>query len=598
MGAYDNPKRVSSGPTGAMSMVAVLQQGQQNLAGQLAKDELAKQREQNRQDNILKNMQKVQADADIWGLEQMSNLATAPKTSAIQDELTRTLNGRIDVATQAQIYLKTQFGDQEKRISAQKAITDYYDLLSLTKATTQSFKKTGDYWKKNAATIGKKVTIVGDGGDIDGDGTITDEEKASNLNDNQYFVNALGGIYSDADFEMVYDESKNDINIKVSGFEPTTTTDGVLKKGEYREKYISARAWNAMVNENNNFAFISNVPQLVSESLDKMKPDDGKGGQGLGIVKANGQFADTYFGTEEIFQDTVGLSKGGSRATEEVRSYLDTKKIREDMQSILVSKVAGVNSNVQQAANGWNVDLRKLDDGFGNSYSTMKPTDQQYQDALFDQVLKARTSGLSQDESGRYYKSGGRSVVQPKNTTTKPPGIGYRTEYYLAGLQGGTGVAGSPTSTEIVLENLTKIEGPKGRYMNNVQMFDAWSDLPFLPGVVDSPTNLEHYIDTKSGGKKIEGTALAQKAFDKMAPKQGLYKLVGGKPKYAGDYKLEKAVDRLKFMLDNSSTGERKAVENETVLFRQARRVDWMEANPKRSDESIEAYSLRVSKIK
>jgi len=224
----------------------------------------------------------------------------------------------------------------------------------------------------------------------------------------------------------------------------------------------------------------------------------------------------------------------------------------------------------------------------------MKPTDQQYQDALFDQVLKARTSGLSQDESGRYYKSGGRSVVQPANTTTKPPGIGYRTGYYLAGIQGGTNLE---NSTEIVLENLTKIEGPKGRYMNNVQMFDAWSDLPFLPGVVKSPTNLEHYINTKSGGKKIEGTALAQKAFDKMAPKQGLYKLVGGKPKYAGDYKFDKAVDRLKFMLDNSTVGERKAVENETILFKRARRLDWVKLNPQKAGESREAYSLRVSKV-
>ena len=66
---------------------------------------IEKEKKENEQRRIIENMQRVQSNADIWNLEQMNKLATAPKTSAIQDELMKTLNDRIGVATDAQIYL-------------------------------------------------------------------------------------------------------------------------------------------------------------------------------------------------------------------------------------------------------------------------------------------------------------------------------------------------------------------------------------------------------------------------------------------------------------------------------------------------------------
>jgi len=400
-GAYENPQRLT-GDTYASAFTKGISAMNQNNAQALQASEQEKRRAAEKakadQQRIIENMQRVQGTADVWNLEQMSNLATAPKTSAIQDELTKTLNSRIDIATQAQIYLKTQFGDNEKRVSAQKAITDYYDLLNLSKTATQNFVATGDYWRENAAEIGKKVTIIGS----------TPDEIANN----QFFVNALGGVYSDADFEMAYDEEKNDIMIKVSGNEPERLENGQLIEGQYREKYISARAWNAQSAENKQFSFVSSVPQIVSESLERMKPaDKTPNNDGLGIIKANGQFADKYWSSEEIYKDRVKINTGGSRRTEEVRKYLNVDAVRSDMMSILKSKVAGVSGNVQQAANGWNIDLKKLDEGIENEYQNLQPSDAEYEEALFQEILKARTSGLVQDESGRYYVSSGKTVV-------------------------------------------------------------------------------------------------------------------------------------------------------------------------------------------
>ena len=570
-GAYENPQRLT-GDTYASAFSRGINQMNQGISQKQQADEQerkrAEQKQQADQQRILENMQRIQGSADVWNLEQMSNLATAPKTSALQDELTRTLNDRIDIATQAQIYLKTQFGDKEKRNSAQKAITDYYDLLNLTKTATQNFVATGDYWRENAAEIGNKVTIIGS----------TQEEIANN----QFFVNAIGGIYSDADFEMVYDEEKNDIMIKISGNEPERLEDGQLIDGEYREKYISARAWNAQSAENKQFSFVSNVPQIVSESLERMKPTDKTpNNDGLGIIKANGQFADKYWSKEQIFRDKIEVQGSRSRRTEEVRQYLNVDEIRKDMMSILRSKISGVNSNVQMAANAWNVDLKQLNKGIENEYQTIQPTDEQFEQVLFEQIIQARTSGLKQDENG-FYLSGGKSVIAPTKSTKKTTPIStYRNDYYSNIVRGGTG---GLNNTQVTLSNLTKITGPKSKYMTKENIYETWLNTPF--GDFTDTTNAEHYEKRDEDPKAV---------FNKLAPKDGLYKIISNKPVYAGNYNLDSATDRLKFALDNTTASERTSVQK-TTLMKTARQIDWQTDNPKKADETLTEYAERMNK--
>ena len=203
MGAYDNPKPLT-GMNPTMAALQVLMTGDRSRRADETERLKKEQAEERKNQAVIQRMQSVQGAADVWNLEQMSNLSSAPKTSAIDTELQRTLNSRIDIATEAQIYLKTQFGDNEKRLSAQKAIRDYYDLLDLTKKTVTSFAATGEYWKQNAATIGKKITILG-----------KDENEIAN---NQFFLNSIGDVV-DGQFELVYDPESNDIMVKVSGYE-------------------------------------------------------------------------------------------------------------------------------------------------------------------------------------------------------------------------------------------------------------------------------------------------------------------------------------------------------------------------------------------
>ena len=567
--SYENPRQLYTGIDPASAYLEGFQK--QSAIDEKRRKELEAEQERKRaeEQRLIEKMQRVQGDADVWNLEQMNKLATAPKTSAIQDELMKTLNDRIDIATQAQIYLKTQFGDQEKRNSAKKAIQDYYDLLNLTSETTKSFVATGQYWKENATQIGSKITILGD----------TPEDIANN----QFLVNSLGGIYSNADFEMVYDQEKNDIMVKVSGYEPKRMQDGKLVEGDYREKYISARAWNANVNEGDNFSFISTVPQLVNESLEMMKPADRtKAGNGLGILLANGQFADKYWSDQVIFRDRINYEGSkSSKKTEEIRQYLNLDKVREDMQSILTAKVKGVNSNVQQAANGWNIDLKKLNEGIENDYQNVQPTEEQYKEALFNQLIESTTTGLVQDEQGRWYKSGSKSIIQPKPKKVITPNIGYRAQYYNNIILGGD------NPTQVVLDNMFKIEGPKGRYMPKEEIYEFWLDNEHNKKVANSKSNRDYYKDKGMDPREV---------FEKLAPKDGLYKIINSKPVYAGDYNFDSAVDRLEFALDNTTQSERKAIENETILMARARKIDWMNSNPKKQSETDAEYVKRMEK--
>ena len=271
---YSNPQRGNS-PAPAASMVKVLQQGdvikQRQEEARLRKEAA----EENKQQAIITNMQRIQTNADLWNLEQMSNVHNIPKSTAIEDELRATLEQRLDIATQAQVYLKTKFDDKEKRSSAQKAVSDYFDLLNLTKNTITNFGALGAYWKEKAPTIGSAITIIGN-----------NEEEIAN---NQYLVNALGSVYDDSKFEMLYNEEENDIMIKVSGYEHVLGENGKMEFGDYREKIISARAWNARVGEGKDFQFVSEVPQVVNETIAKLKPSiETPDGTGIGLLNNKG----------------------------------------------------------------------------------------------------------------------------------------------------------------------------------------------------------------------------------------------------------------------------------------------------------------------
>ena len=572
--AYSNPQRGRSITPGA-AMVGVLQQG--DILRQ--KEEEARKQEErlaeaNRQ-KIIQNMQTIQVNADLWNLEQMSNLNSIPRSTAIEDQLRATLEQRLDIATQANVYLKTQFGDKAKRASAQKALADYYDLLNLTKETITNFGALGTYWKEKAPTIGSQITIIGN-----------DENEIAN---NQYLVNALGGVYDDAQFEMVYDEENNDIKIKVSGNEHQLDTNGNMILGDYREKIISARAWNARVaSGDQDFQFVSNVPQVVNETIDMLKlKEQSKNQNGIGVLNDKGVIADRYWIDDKVIQGTIPVSGGGSMQTTNIQRRLNLDLLRTDMQGVLKQKVLGLaKTGPQQMANFWNIDLQKLNEGFANSYQKLLPDNEQMADELFKKVIESLTSfdGITTDDNGNIFHNTQDSIKAFPSTDDDDGPLDYRVDYM-------------DTIIDPKNKNLTGVDATKQtikKFKPNLRLMDK-QDIYSLWLESEHPkyktyTNKQYYES-----KDLDPV----EAFNADFPTEGLYKVQGRNIQgHIGDYDLDTAIGRLNFVLDNIDKTEREDMENKTRLRALAWAADWYDQNPQITGVDSESEGEWIKRMK
>ena len=584
---YSNPQRGDS-PTPGAAMVKGLQQAdvikQRQEEARLRKEAA----EEAKQQRIIEGMQRIQVNADLWNLEQMSNLHSMPKSTAIEDQLRATLQTRLDIATQAQVYLKTKFDDKEKRKSAQKAVADYYDLLNLTKNTITNFSALGTYWKEKAPTIGSEVTIIGN-----------DEKEIAN---NQYLVNALGGVYDDAKFEMLYDENENDIMIKVSGNEHVVGDNGKMELGEYREKIISARAWNTRVGEGKDFQFVSEVPQIVNETIEMLKPSDqSKNNDGIGVLNNKGVIAEKYWIEDIVVTGTIPVEGGSNLPTSRIKKKLNLDLLRTDMEGVIKQKVNGVvRTGPQQTANFWNIDLKQLNKGFGNSYQKLLPDNTAMEQELFNNVIKSLTSfdGITTDEDGNIFYQTQPSIGKwPEGDDTKMPE--YRHQY-LQNIITPTIIQDDPntaeneekTVTSAIIDSVNNLTGKE--YYARESIYPIWLENIYPPskGTGRDKSNKEYYAD-----KGID----PQTEFNKLFPESKsikLYERSGGKLKQVstGGLDLDTARGRLEFVLNKMTQTERKAVENETEMFKLAWAADWKVKHTKKKDETIVEWTERMRK--
>jgi len=577
---YSNPQRGNS-PTPAAAMVKVLQQSdvikQRQEEARLRKEAA----EEAKQQRIIEGMQRIQTTADLWNLEQMSNLHNIPKSTAIEDELRATLEQRLDIATQAQVYLKTKFDDKQKRSSAQKAVSDYFDLLNLTKNTITNFGALGSYWKEKAPTIGSAITIIGN-----------NEEEIAN---NQYLVNALGSVYDDAKFEMLYDEKDNDIMIKVSGYEHVMGEDGKMKFGDYREKIISARAWNARIGEGKDFQFVSEVPQIVNETIARLKPSgETPTGDGIGLLNNKGIIADKYWVEDLVVTGTVPTSDGSTLPTTSLRKRLNLDLLKTDMQGVLKQKISGVvATGPQQTANFWNIDLKKLNEGFGSSYQNLLPDDQKMENALFDEVVNSLTSfdGITKDDDGNiFYQTQPNVGTWPKGSEPKMPE--YRHKYLQNVITPTINEEEGKNITSAIIDSVENLTNKT--YYTREGIYDLWlkSGYPPLKTTSKATTNQAFY-ESKQKDPKVE--------FDKFFPESKsitLYERSGDSVKKVstGGLNLNTATGRLEFILNKMTQTERKAVENETEMFKLAWAADWKVKHTQKKDETTIQWAERMRK--
>ena len=141
-------------------------------------DILKRQKEKERQAQINK-MQEMQYKVDMLSLQRADELSKITENPTLDNEVTGILRDRIDVASQAQLYLMTDFSDNKKRGEAKKVIADYQNLLNLTQGFASSWSDITSYWNEKKDGIGSNIAVLG-----------TDNYT---YDQNQWLVNSMAG---------------------------------------------------------------------------------------------------------------------------------------------------------------------------------------------------------------------------------------------------------------------------------------------------------------------------------------------------------------------------------------------------------------------
>lgn len=246
--SYTNPAM----PTGQNPYTGAIQQSA-NLTNQGLKDIAARQ-ERRRQE--IQEMQEREYKIDQWKIGQINQLNKIEKIPNVDMSVTGMLAAQVDYAAQANLYLATQFGDDEKRAEARDVITNYQTLLNTTSEFAGSWDANVKLWSDKYLSLNQPggIRLVGDPGT---------EEGRKELRENQWLLDVLSSRYNQgASIEVVYDQEAKDMRMNVTG----TDIDG----NKY-SKSILGQEWMKLMNSADGYEFIVDIPKGPSAIIEKMQ---------------------------------------------------------------------------------------------------------------------------------------------------------------------------------------------------------------------------------------------------------------------------------------------------------------------------------------
>ena len=281
-------------------------------------DILKRQKEKERQANI-NRMQEMQYKVDMLSLKRADELGKITENPTLDNEVTGILRDRIDVASQAQLYLMTDFSDNKKRGEAKKVIADYQNLLNLTQGFASSWSDITAYWNEKKDTLGSQIAVFG-----------TDNYSQEQ---NQWLINVMAGKIPGSNISLKYDETDNDLKLVVSG----KNGNGDVMPA----RTISAKKWMELDDSEDN-DFIQEVPQVFQEFSKKLGP----GPDGFNLLTAKGILDPKYVDGDDISIDigsvysADGKTKTGTK--QDIRTYYDLEVPLSQMNAAAVGEISGV----------------------------------------------------------------------------------------------------------------------------------------------------------------------------------------------------------------------------------------------------------------
>lgn len=246
--SYTNPAM----PTGQNPyMVGV--KSSANLINKGLKDIAARQ-EARRQE--IQEMQEREYKIDQWKIGQINQLNQIEKIPNVDMSVTNMLAAQIDYAAQANLYLATQFGDDEKRAEARDVVSNYQKLLNTTSEFAGSWDANVKLWSDKYLSLNQPggIRLVGDPGT---------EEGREELRENQWLLDVLSSRYNKgASIEVVYDPAAKDMRMNVKGSDID---------GNTYDKSILGQEWMKLMNSADGYEFVVDIPKGPSVMIEKMQ---------------------------------------------------------------------------------------------------------------------------------------------------------------------------------------------------------------------------------------------------------------------------------------------------------------------------------------
>lgn len=597
MGYYENPPIINPSE-GYNAITAGIISGSKAIAeGFMLRGERRREREKEERLTIQK-LQDQKNKTDLLYNEKLSDWTKKHDKVGygVDEQVTAILQNKIQMAADAQIAL-SQESDSTKRKEYLKLIRDADGFMESASTFSKTLAMESATWREGSP--GVAVGVAG-GWAINGSSPEQIKQRKAALE----ITGGLDGMYENPNMVVEEDGTGTGFNVVIKGrvkgedkdFSPVVINSasylksdaegagGFLSKIEGLDDFMKT-SQKEVVDKNGKLlqGFLNQKVETVD-----LSPQQGSSGRGI---------KDVYQITEGQRLNDVDIKNKIKRAADiKASGYLKADK-SQSLRALL------------------DYTLEKQPGYYDDVFSKLK-TVKEKQEVLSNLLTESSFNNITNDL--RTTKEGDRTVywgpdlkitTKEKPTAdelrgTKPekqPPTTYQEEYFQDIISGYNPKQGETLSEGQVkyktrsnlVQNLNKLSGKSDKYITKEDLFNMYKDQPFTKQTSRGPVPTDMTIEQAYKKGKVEGDI--NKDFYARFGKSHLYVKEGeGAYKAVKGYDVNKAQDRVKLALDQTSdTGERKMLQGK---LKDARLMDWIKSNPKKSGESDQAYAERAKK--
>lgn len=596
MGYYENPPIINPSEGYNAITVGILSGSKAIAEGLMLRGE--RRREREKEDRLtIQKLQDQKNKTDLLYNEKLSDWTKKHDKVGygVDEQVTALLQDKIQKAADAQIAL-SQESDSTKRKEYLKLIRDADGFMESASTFSKNLAMESATWREGSP--GVAVGVAG-GWAINGTPEQIKQRKAA-----LEIVGGLDGEYENPNMTVEEDGTGSGFNVIIKGRVKGDAADFapvVINSASY----LKADAEGAG-------GFLSKV-----EGLDDFMKTSQKE-----VVDKNGKLIQGFLSQKPETVDLPSQSGSSGRGVKDVYQITEGQRLDDTAIKERIKKAADIKASGYLKADK-SQSLRALLDytlgkepGYYDDVFSKLITVDEKKKVLSDLLTESSFNNITNDlhkttENGKTVYWGPDSKVTTKEKPTlsslegdkpgKQPPTTYQEDYFNEIISGYTPKEGENISAgqrnyatrSTLAKNLNKLSGKADKYITKEELFKLYKTQPFVKETSRGPVNTDMTIEEAYQKGKVEGDI--NKAFTSRFGNSYLYGKEGdGAYKAVKDYNIDKATDRIKLALDQTSdTGERKLLQGK---LKDAKLKDWVDANPRKNNETTEQYYARANK--